>query len=104
MQEFFREGEEKRDVNFVVADEIKTASTKGRGAALDVFRGPVVSRHIQSGGGKFFHRMSQIARNGERLEEHFWHDDGTADIEHNPAFELCAHRGEGFEIGVTRRA
>ena len=57
--------------------------------------------HLEVGGGEVVDVVSQILRDGERLEKNFGQKDRAADIEVDAAVpEICDYRGQEPEVGV----
>src|SRR2546426_8168614 len=100
-----RPGEE-RDQNLVVSGELDPATAGERRALDDVHPRPVVALHVAVAGrepGRL--AATQVARDGEGLEEHLGHHHRAADIEDDAAvMERGERRGEALEVAVARGA
>ena len=75
----------------MMAYDINALAAECGGAALDVFRGAVMARHVERGRGEFLDLVAEVAGDGERFQKDFRHDHGAADIQHDTAFEVRAH-------------
>src|SRR5213076_480474 len=83
------------------------AAAAGQRRSLDhVDAGPVVALHVAVARGEVLRLpTTQIACDGQGLEEHFGHDDGAAQVQDEAAvIERGKGPGESLEVAVARSA